>query len=282
MSSGPSCPRHILAAVFLLAAALPVSAQQPAAPTGRTASVSGGFDVRNHYMFRGVRQNSTEIAMSPFVDFGISPFVSEGSIKRIGINVGFWNSLHTGDTGSGGPASKLWYESDFSGTFGVTFSRGVSLGTTYTAYVSPNDMFSTVKEISFRLALDDTKRIVATNPYALVAFELGADIGEGQVDGGIHGGKYLELGIGPQFGPRIGSISFPVKLGLSLDNYYELGGEDNRFGFLSVGSRIAVPLGPAWHARGGVDYMRLGETTKAFNSGDASKIVGTIGVVFSY
>ena len=48
----------------------------------------------------------------------------------------------------------------------------------FTAYTSPNDMFSTVKEISFKVA-----HASKYAPYALVAFEFGGD-SSGQADGG--------------------------------------------------------------------------------------------------
>jgi hypothetical protein len=38
---------------------------------------------------------------------------------------------------------KLWYESDFYATLGLGFGGGVALGTTYTAYTSPNNGFTT-------------------------------------------------------------------------------------------------------------------------------------------
>lgn len=38
----------------------------------------------------------------------------------------------------------------------------------------------------------------------------------------------------------------------------------------------------AWNVHGGVEYQALGETTKVFNGGDGSKIIGTFGIGFSY
>ena len=50
------------------------------------------------------------------------------------------------------PSGKLWYESDFYAALGLGFGGGTSFTTTYTAYTSPNNGFSTVKEIMFKLA----------------------------------------------------------------------------------------------------------------------------------
>lgn len=78
----------------------------------------------------------------------------------------FWNSLNTGDTGSGGPLGSAWYESRLYGTLDLRLSAGVSVGTSYTAYTSPSDLFTTAKELGVRMGLDDRARLgrVAINP----------------------------------------------------------------------------------------------------------------------
>ena len=59
-------------------------------------------------------------------------------------------------------------ESDFYAVLGLGFGGGTSFSTTYTAYTSPNSGFTTVKEVMFKLALDD--RYLgkgAVKPYSL-------------------------------------------------------------------------------------------------------------------
>ena len=267
----------------------PCSAQEPPDPQPHTIAMNAGFDVLNHYIFRGVRQNSTDLAMWPAIDLSLRAHSGDGAIKKVSFDFGFWNSLHTGDTGSAGPSGQLWYESRFNGTVGVGFGRGLSVGTTYAAYTSPNDMFTTVKELSVRLDFDDRKALGrgAVRPYALVAFELDTQPGMGQLDGGLHAGRYLELGIAPGYAARHVSLSIPVKIGLSVSNYYELAGEDNAFGFFSAGGIVTVPIVRTstfgtWNVHGGVDYQVFGETTKVFNGGDDHKFIGLAGIRFSY
>jgi hypothetical protein len=83
-----------------------------------------------------------------------------------------------------------------------------TVGVTYTAYSSPNQMFGTVKELSFKFAVDDSGRLgaAAVKPYALLAQEL-----DGQADGGANEGTYLELGIGPGYSLSKMSVTMPVK-----------------------------------------------------------------------
>jgi hypothetical protein len=86
-----------------------------------------------------------------------------------------------------------------------------------------------------------------------------------------------------------------VKVGLSLSDYYEQNTGtadapafvDNTFGFFSIAGVVTVPLGGtttfgAWNLHGGVEYQALGETTEAFNGGDNSRVIGSVGIGFTY
>ena len=265
------------------------AAQEPADPNPGAISTSGGIDIQSTYMFRGIRQHSTGIAAWPWVDLGFAAYAGDGTIKSVSINVGSWNSQHTGDTGSDGPSQKLWYESDFYTTLGIGFGGGVSLGTTYTAYTSPNNSFTTVKELMFKVAVDDSARFgkAAFKPYGIVARELDAEPGVGQADGGLEAGTYFETGVAPGFAFPKASIAIPIKVGLSLGNYYEVAGVDETFGFLSVSGILTVPLGSAskygaWNIHGGAEYQKLGANTASFNGGDRHRVIGSIGLGFAY
>lgn len=87
----------------------------------------------------------------------------------------------------------------------------------------------------------------------------------------------------------------PVKVGLSLADYYELNigtaaaplFVDNKFGYFSVAGLVTVPLGGttsfgAWNVHGGVEFQALGDTTKAVNGGDDHKVIASGGFGFSY
>jgi hypothetical protein len=79
----------------------------------------------------------------------------------------------------------------------------------------------------------------------------------------------------------------PVKVGLSLGDYYELDGQDNKFGFFSVAGIVTVPLGSTtkfgvWNIHGGAEFQKLGDTTTFFNGGRDHQVVGSIGIGFSY
>ena len=83
-------------------------------------------------------------------------------------------------------------------------------------------------------------------------------------------------------------------VGVSLHDYYELNVgtpaapvfEDNPFGYASVAGIVTVPFSGttafgAWNVHGGVEFLALGETTKALNGGDGHRVVGSIGFGFA-
>ena len=296
MFSMSTVRRHVFAAVaatcLVAVTSAPTFAQEPADPNPGALTITGGIDFLNQYMFRGIRQNSTGVAVWPAFDLGLATYSGKGGLKSVGINFGTWNSLHTGDTGTDGPSGKLWYESDFYATLGFGFGGGVSFSTTYTSYTSPNNMYSTVKEVMFKLGVDDSAHLgkAAVKPYVIVARELNAEpdgLTNGQADGGTKAGTYLELGVSPGYSASKASIAFPIKVGTSLSNYYELSGVDNKFGFFSVAGIVTVPLGGtnrfgSWNVHGGVEYQALGTSTEAFNGGDSSQVIGSFGFGFSY
>ena len=249
-------------------------------PNSGRLTFIGGVDAPTVYVFRGILQETDPaITVWPYGDIGLTLASGEGTVKSVNLNVGVWNSLQTGSSGTDGFTEHAHYEEDFYSTLSLGLARGITAGLTYTAYTSPNQMFNTVKEVSVKVA--QAGRI---NPYGLVAFE----VGEYGADGGENAGTYLELGAAPAFPIGRLTLGVPVKLGMSLSNYYELDGADRRFGYLDVGAIITVPLSGstssfgAWNIHGGVDLFTMGDTTKAFNAGEKTKVVGLVGIGVTY
>jgi hypothetical protein len=292
--------RPLAAALAISALAVPAAAQTATTapdPNPGNVTVTTTVDGVSTYMFRGIRQHSTGMALWPVADIGFAAYSGDGGLKSTTVNLGSWNSLHTGDTGQDGPTGKLWYESDFYSKLTLGFGGGTSLAALYTAYTSPNNAFTTVKEIAFQLGVDDSAYLgrAALKPYALVAFEFDTDQGVGQADGGANAGRYLELGVAPGYSGARAALAVPVKVGLSLADYYELNVgtsaapvfEDNKFGYASVAALVTVPLGGttsfgAWNVHGGVEFQALGDTTKALNGGDGQRVIGSVGFGFTY
>ena len=247
-------------------------------------SVGAGIDFTSDYYFRGIIQETGGFIAQPFL---------EASIQlgdHVSVTSGLWNSLHSGPTGGDGDGDPaIWYETDYYASLGVSFAEAWSADLTYTAYMSPNQTFGTVKELALGLSYDDG----LLGPYATFAFEL-----DGQADGGGEGGEgvYLELGVEPaiDLGESPASLSFPVTLGLSMNDYYQhvpiVGGheEDSPFGFFQVGAIVSVPLeAPAqygsWDVYGGVNFQFYGDGLKTINgSDDSGRVIGVFGISLGY
>ena len=281
---------RVMMSVALCAGLLGVLAA-PAAAQDPQVAVTGGVDFTNRYMFRGIRQNGSGIAIWPFADVGIPVFSGDGGLKSVTVNVGTWNSFHTDHFGDVVDDEPTWYESDLYATLGFGFNKA-TLGFTYTAYMSPAEdigdipvYFGTVHELAIKVSVDDSEALgnAALKPYALVAFELG----DNQADGGAEKGTYVELGIAPGYSAERASIAFPVKIGLSAKDYYEFGGEDGKFGYFSVAGIVTVPINSNWNVHGGGELQVFGDKLRTINgfgdSGDRRYTgIASIGIGFSY
>lgn len=272
-------------AAAALTVVMPATAAAQSDPNPGALTVTGGVDFPAVYVFRGIVQESDPgFTMFPYVDLGWNLHTGEGTVKSVGVNVGSWHSLQTGSSGSDGPSDRLHYEEDFYATLALGFGGGYSLGTTYTAYTSPNDMFTTVKEISFKVSKSHW-----LNPYGVLAFEIGGD-NSGQADGGEDLGTYLELGVSPAV-PLKGqkfTLAVPVKLGMSLKNYYELNGDDQKFGYFDIGALFTFPLSTstsplgAWNVHAGFDTYFFGHFPETVNDNNQIRWVPYVGVGFTY
>lgn len=245
-----------LVAVIVSMTAAPAVAQND--PNTGALTFTGSFDYTSIYYFRGIRQE-TDPGATFFAagDLGIALLSGDGGIKSATANIGVWNALLTGSSGSDGPNDALHYEEDFYATLNLGFGGGWGLGTTYTIYSSPNLMFSTIKELGFKVT-----KAGRFNPYGIVAFEL-SDAG---VDGTGDGSTYLELGVGPAFPLGKATLTVPVKVGMSLNKYYEVSdGEDKKFGFFDVGGLVTLPISDStskfgsWNVHAGGDWLFFGD-----------------------
>src|SRR5947207_2013284 len=107
----------------------PASAQGSAVNTG-ALRLTAGVDFPSIYYFRGIRQEvDPRLTFWPYGDVGIT------LAKRVGVNFGVWNSLHTGSSGSKVPGKGIHYEEDFYSTLTVGMS-GMAASAKYIAYTS--------------------------------------------------------------------------------------------------------------------------------------------------
>lgn len=265
------------------------SAEQEAPPAiGSAISVQLNLDFTNAYFYRGIRQQDKGLIVQPAARL-TTRLVDDAELKLDGF-VGTWNSVGPNGGTQTGTLVEDWYESDLYA--GCTLTHGkLSLTTSYTFLTSPSDAFQSVQELGFTLALDDSEwmKSRALKPYATLAIETGSNGSDGP---DLDNGTYLEFGIAPGFSFDVGktpvTLTFPASVGLSLSNYYQdAGGGDDTFGFAQIGAKASIPLGEpsrfgAWTLNAGVLLHYLGDHTRAFNNGDGTEVIGTIGLQWNF
>ena len=257
------------------------AAPAPAPPPPKPLTLTAGADFPTAYMFRGIFQEDEGFIFQPWVDLGIALYSGEGQLKGVSANVGNWNSIHSGPSGSE-LYDNAWYEADFYGSVTFTFGK-FKPGALFTSYTSPNNGFNTVHELAAVFAVDDSGNKVPLSPKVILAFEL-----SGQADAGDNKGTYLELGIRPsiKLGKSPATLSIPVKLGLSLSDYYELPEGSDTFGYFDTGfiGGVGLPIKGkvTWEVHGGVDFLWFGNNLKLRNHDDSFKAVGTLGFSITY
>lgn len=261
------------ASLLVLVTAESVAAQAGSSANAGRLKFSATIDAPSVYVFRGfVQEREPTISLTPAADVS----VAFGSAR---VHLGTWHALLGGSSGENGPTGRLHYEERFSAGVAVPVG-GLEVDATYTGYSGPGFFLEPRHEVSVRI---DPRRWFGS--YALVAVEL-----DGAADENDDGkGTYLEVGATPDLplGWERARFGVPVRLGLSVSNYYQAFRTDSRFGFFSVGGLITLPLrregpGGAWDLRGGVDLYLFGDAPKARNDGKAEKVVATVGLSFRY
>ena len=275
-----------------------IQEQQPE-PVGVAESDSGDrFSVTldatytSQYFFRGIVQETDGLIFQPSIELGVD--LLDRDDWSISGYMGIWNSFHDEETGSTDTDQfvSTWYEVDLYA--GVSASSGrMSFDVFYTNYSSPNGAFGSVNELGIGFGFDDSglwgDSGFSLNPSAQLAFELG----DNSADGGVSKGVFFAIAVEPGMelsNTPVGSvaISFPIELGLSLGDYYELGGDDETFGYLSTGVGVSIPLGfmpdgfGDWSLNTGLDFLLLGDHTESYNGGEDSEWIFHAGVSLDF
>ena len=157
-----------------------------------------------------------------------------------------------------------------------------TFGVLNTFYQNPNGAFKTIQELGFKVGYDDTDLMKEAGvgfllkPFAGIYIETS--------DGNGTDDTYAEVGVAPLFAVHEGKVtlSFPVVLGLSVDDYYlEADGGNALFGYGGVSALATIPL-PFPEKYGGVvaDRRRavpsvVRQHAAAVNNGDCLELAGT-------
>ena len=248
-------------------------------------SFSLGADITSAYFFRGYLQEDSGFIFQPWAELGVT--LADGSDDSPGVSLTFgnWNSFHSEETGATGDNVDSWYESDLYG--GITLNwDAFSLGASYTIYTYPNSDLNTVHEIAVIGGYSPPEDAWCRDVFGDISLGVHFEVDNSNV--GMDEAIYLELGFGPSFDVFDEStLSIPVTLGFSLDDYYvDPGGDDDFFGYGSIGADMAIPLCSGeygdWAMNVGANLLFLGSAAEAANGGDDVELLGYVGVSVSY
>lgn len=249
------------------------SAADEAATTQEEAETSGlsleaQITVPSSYVFRGyvieddhfiVQPEFTATYETQVGDLSIAPYFTA------------WANL----TDLSAPGDPEWFnELDLTLGTDIDLTHGFSLGLIYNYYNSPANFFDDIHEVGITLSHD-----CFINPSIGLFREIHNESNDENT--------YIELSLTPGFDvPQIKNlrIDFPLVLGLTPDDYYtDSEGDSSLFGYASVSVDASYAICEQWSLLAGVDYIQmLSDSTEESNDGDEYKIVGRIGVKYSY
>lgn len=270
--------------LVVLGTALPVSAQNEEQPPERPSAdrmwVLGQIVVPGRYYYRGFVQERDGFIVQPAFRIGADLYEKEdAALSRVAGLVGFRASFHEEKTLADDNGNESWYEADLLAGVQFELFERLEADLLYASVTSPNGAFDTIEEINLNMTFDDAglwPGSFAVQPLVNIKTEIGTSAFTAPR------GTLLQLGMEPGFNPFESRtlplrVSFPVEVGISLDNYYflpePLAGEDDTFGYAQVGASLTMPLffiSPdygQWAMQVGVDYIYLGDNLKTFNQG---------------
>ncbi len=283
-------PAGVLAAAMLIPCSTSVAHDEDGDgfTFGERLSATVGVDIVSEYFFRGYLQEDNGFIAQPYAELGID-IVPQDETHEVGVSatLGIWNSLHEEKTAATGSGQRSWYESDWYGSVDFTWKQW-SAGIGYTFYTYPsNDQFDSVQELGLTVGLDLDNEEGLGFFLGDPSFGFYFETDESNV--GQDDAKYFQFDFGPSFDvfDEKATLSFPMSLGLSLDEYYVDGsGDDETFGFFSATAQLDIPLHSGEY--GSVDLsigatlLLLGDTTEATNDGDDVDGLGFIGMSISF
>lgn len=251
------------------------------------------LDYVTQYFFRGYEQSNTDSGGSfqPGASFTIDV------VEDVTATIGTWTAIEF-DAPAASNNPSAWYEQDYYASLDTTigdYSVGVGVNS-YTYPALSGDGPNSVIELAATVGFDDSDLLgdFSFNPYATIAVEV-----NNTNSNNINGDEAVYLEIGGAFTlPTEGTAieawdwSVPFVLGLSVDDYYtDAGGNDEFFGFLSVGVVGSIPMSEligsdefigAWDLSVGIQVLFLNSdvalTDSTGGSSDNVQLIGSIGL----
>jgi hypothetical protein len=186
--------------------------------------------------FDDVPERLDEVVFGPDLSLTFELLPREiGVLRDLTLTVGSQNGL-ADQVQSTQSENEWWYESNNFAGLAARLDEDWLLGLTYTIYTSPNDVSPTFQEVA--LAGRYTGRLfgLALGPQLKVVVPVDRE------DAAFKTGFYTELSLAPSLSPfgSVMTLSFPLTVGVGLDDYYGPGSGASAFG--AAGVTASFPL----------------------------------------
>jgi hypothetical protein len=240
-------------------------------------------------MFRGIQQERDGFIWQPYVDLGLTVWDDEEApIRSVTLGMGVWNSFQSKKTLARDSGPSNLYETDFYPSLTVGLPGNFETSLIYYVYTGPNGSFDTVQEMDFLVAYDDSELLgrLAMAPTVTFAVETeGTSFGDRR-------GSFAGVGLEPTLWASDNencplSISVPLAVGLSIDNYYEEPGRSNdTFGYAQAGLTVGMDLpfvpeeAGTWNLSVTGNGYYLGQSLRRANSDDKfqPQVIGSLNI----
>lgn len=250
------------------------NAQTAAAPE-EPERVSGYAEVVvvDRYVYHGLVLEDQGAIVQPYVLVSAAVYAGNGFLNSAAVTFSFFSSLQSHNSSVEAEwVPSWWYELQLEPGIELTFGRHYKLSAVYRYFDSPSGAFDSAQEAELTLAFDDSHLLgnLAVHPHVTWTRSLRGESGIGEKKGN----SYFEVGIAPSW--EIGkssrlpvNVTGPVTLGVGDNHYY--GGD--RFGFVSAGLSVAIPLAfvPAgwgtWNFSVSGTYYHLGRNAAEETNG---------------
>ena len=286
--------REVLAAEEVDEDAVVEVEEEDEGPNQGRLSLTLNNDFTTAYFFRGIMNERDGFIWEPSVDLSLNVYEGDDALESVDLGFGVWASYQSEDTLAEGAGPKALYETDYYPSVTLAWAGGLETSLTYYFYTSPNGAFNTVEQLDLGLAYDDSDLLgeFALNPTATFSFEI-ENTSFGDKEGGyfeLAGAPGLEVAMpGDESDSYPIGLSFPIVLGLSMYDYYEDdNGDDDTFGFVSLGADASIPLAfipedfGSWSVTAGLDVYFLGNHLEDANENDDVFPVFTGSVTMDY
>jgi hypothetical protein len=262
-------------------------------PNQGRLSLTLNNDFTTAYFFRGILNERKGLIWQPSLDLSLNVYAGDGALESVDLGFGIWASYQSEDTLAEGAGPESLYEVDYYPSITLAWAGGIETSLIYYFYTSPNGAFNTVEQLDLELAYDDSELLgaFALNPTATFSFET-KNTSFGDKEGGyfeLAGAPGLEIALpGDESGSYPLGVSFPVVLGLSMYDYYEEDGDEDTFGYVTLGVDAGVPLAfipedfGSWSATLGLDVFFLSDRLEDVNEDDNPYPVFTASVTMDY